>query len=109
VRLLSSRTVAYVTRNYTGRSGRHLHGHAHAPARLVPTSRGLTDTIRRLGSIASPRTFGHVAWAAPTAGPIPTAAYPSRTLTNGRIPDPWHGARTDVISNCVHAAINVDG
>jgi hypothetical protein len=27
-------------------------------------------------------------------------------LTNSRIPDPWHGQRMDVISNCVHAAIN---
>jgi len=24
-------------------------------------------------------------------------------------PAPWHGARMDAISNCVHAAINVDG
>jgi hypothetical protein len=39
-------------------------------------------------------------WADPDSGV--SFAY----LTNGRLPDPWHSARLDVISNCVHAAIN---
>ena len=29
-------------------------------------------------------------------------------LTNGRLPDPWHSQRMDVISNCVHSAINLE-
>ena len=73
---------------------------------LGPHSRGLTDTMRGLGSIASPRTFGHggvgssYCWGDPDSGV--SFAY----ITNGRLPDPWHGARLDVISNCVHSAIN---
>jgi hypothetical protein len=27
-------------------------------------------------------------------------------LTNSRIPDPWHGARLDLISNIVHASVD---
>jgi hypothetical protein len=27
-------------------------------------------------------------------------------LTNSRVPDPWHTARLDLISNCVHSAID---
>jgi CubicO group peptidase (beta-lactamase class C family) len=107
-RLLSPRTVQYVTRNFTadrvdGNMGMPMH------RGLGPHSRGMTDTIRGLGSIASPRTFGHggvgssYCWADPDSGV--SFAY----LTNGRIPDPWHAARLDVISNCVHAAINAGG
>jgi hypothetical protein len=29
-------------------------------------------------------------------------------LTNGRLADPWHGQRMDVVSNCVHSAINLE-
>jgi hypothetical protein len=29
-------------------------------------------------------------------------------LTNGRLPDPWHSARLDVVSNCVHSAIDLE-
>jgi CubicO group peptidase (beta-lactamase class C family) len=104
-RLLSPRTVQYVTRNFTAD---RVDGYMGMPMHrgLGPHSRGLTDTIRGLGSIASPRTFGHggvgssYCWADPDSGV--SFAY----LTNGRLPDPWHGARLDVISNCVHAAIN---
>jgi CubicO group peptidase (beta-lactamase class C family) len=105
VRLLSPRTVEYVTRNFTGdRVDTYMGMPMHRG--LGPHSRGLTDTIRGLGSLASPRTFGHggvgssYCWADPDSGV--SFSY----LTNGRIPDPWHGARMDVISNCVHAAIN---
>ena len=59
----------------------------------------------RWDSIASPRTFGHggvgssYCWADPDSGV--SFAY----LTNSRVPDPWHSARLDVISNTAHAAI----
>ena len=104
-RLLSPRTVQYVTRNFTAdRVDAYMGMPMHRG--LGPHSRGLTDTIRGLGSIASPRTFGHggvgssYCWGDPDSGV--SFAY----LTNGRLPDPWHSARLDVISNCVHAAIN---
>lgn len=103
-RLLSTRMVQYVTRNVTGERvdvymGMPMH------RGLGPHARGTTETIRGLGSIASPRTFGHggvgssYCWADPDSGV--SFAY----LTNSRVPDPWHSARLDVISNTAHAAI----
>ncbi|MBI3827285.1 MAG: beta-lactamase family protein [Candidatus Rokubacteria bacterium] len=105
VRLLSPRTVAYVTRNFTGDRVDHYMGMPMHRG-LGPHSRGATDTIRGLGSLAAPQTFGHggvgssYCWADPTSGV--SFAY----LSNSRVPDPWHSARMDVISNLVHTAIN---
>jgi CubicO group peptidase (beta-lactamase class C family) len=105
VRLLSPRTIQYVTRNVTGDM---VDGYMGMPMHrgLGPHLRGTTETIRGLGALASPRTFGHggvgssYCWADPDSGV--SFAY----LTNSRIPDPWHSARLDLISNCVHAAID---
>ncbi|HXJ83817.1 MAG TPA: serine hydrolase domain-containing protein [Candidatus Methylomirabilis sp.] len=103
-RLLSPRTIQYVTRNFTGDRVDGYMGMAMHRG-LGPHSRGTTETIRGLGSIASPRTFGHggvgssYCWGDPDSGV--SFAY----ITNGRLPDPWHSARMDVISNSVHAAI----
>jgi CubicO group peptidase (beta-lactamase class C family) len=104
-RLLSPRMVAYVTRNVTGD---RVDGYMGMPMHrgLGPHLRGTTDTIRGLGALASPRTFGHggvgssYCWGDPDSGV--SFAY----LTNSRVPDPWHSARLDLVSNCVHAAIN---
>ncbi len=94
-----------MTRNFTGD---RVDGYMGMPMHrgLGPARRAAPPTsIRGLGSIASPRTFGHggvgssYCWADPDSGV--SFAY----LTNGRLPDPWHSARLDVISNCVHAAI----
>ena len=104
-RLFSPRLIQYVTRNFTGD---RIDGYMGMPMHrgLGPHSRGLTPGIRGLGSIASPRTFGHggvgssYCWADPDSGV--SFAY----LTNSRVPDPWHSRRLDIISNCVHAAID---
>jgi CubicO group peptidase (beta-lactamase class C family) len=106
-RLLSPRMVQYVTRNVTGD---RVDGYMGMPMHrgLGPHVRGTTDSIRGLGSIASPRTFGHggvgssYCWADPDSGV--SFAY----LTNSRIPDPWHSTRLDVISNAAHSAIMTD-
>ena len=103
-RLLSPRMVSYVTRNFTGD---RVDGYVGMPMHrgLGPHSRGTTETIRGLGSLASPRTFGHggvgssYCWGDPDTGV--SFAY----LTNARLPDPWHGARLDRVSNLIHAAI----
>jgi CubicO group peptidase (beta-lactamase class C family) len=106
VRLLSPRLVQYVTRNFTGDMVDHLIGMPMHRG-LGPHSRGTTATIRGLGSLGSPRTFGHggvgssYCWADPDSGV--SFAY----LTNSRVPDPWHSQRMDVISNFVHSAINL--
>jgi len=104
-RLLSSRTIAYVLRNYTGD---RVDGYMGMPMHrgLGPHLRGTTDTIRGLGSLASPLTFGHggvgssYCWADPDSGV--SFAY----VTNNRVPDPWHSRRMDLVSNAVHAAID---
>ena len=104
-RLLSPRMVAYVTRNFTGdRVDAYMGMPMHRG--LGPHVRGVTETIRGLGALASPRTFGHggvgssYCWADPDSGV--SFAY----LTNSRVPDPWHSARLDLISNAVHMAID---
>ena len=105
VRLLSPRMVAYVTRNFTGD---RVDGYMGMPMHrgLGPHSRGTTEVIRGLGSLGSPRTFGHggvgssYCWADPDSGV--SFAY----LSNSRIPDPWHSHRMDLVSNCVHSAID---
>jgi CubicO group peptidase (beta-lactamase class C family) len=107
VRLLSPRMVQHVTRNHTGDM---VDAYMGMPMHrgLGPHSRGTTPTIRGLGSLASPRTFGHggvgssYCWADPDSGV--SFAY----LTNGRLADPWHSQRMDVVSNCVHSAINLE-
>ena len=104
-RHLSPRTVAYVTRNFTGD---RVDGYMGMPMHrgLGPHTRSTTDNIRGLGALASPRTFGHggvgssYCWADPDSGV--SFAY----LTNSRIPDPWHSARLDLISNIVHSSID---
>ena len=81
-------------------TGRRLHGHADA-SRARPARRAAPPTtIRGLGTLASPRTFGHggvgssYCWADPDSGV--SFAY----LTNSRVPDPWHSQRLDMVSNC---------
>jgi CubicO group peptidase (beta-lactamase class C family) len=88
--------------------GRRLLGPRTMPMHrgLGPHLRGTTETIRGLGSLASPRTFGHggvgssYCWADPDSGV--SFAY----LTNSRVPDPWHSERMDLISNAMHTAID---
>jgi CubicO group peptidase (beta-lactamase class C family) len=103
-RLVSRRMIEYVTRNYTeervdSSMGMPMH------RGLGPHVRGTTPLIRGLGSIGSPRTFGHggvgssYCWADPDSGL--SFAY----FTNSRVPDPWHSRRLDIISSCAHAAI----
>lgn len=103
-RLVSPRMIQYVTRNFTGdRPDTFMGMPMHRG--LGPHVRGLTENIRGLGALASPRAFGHggvgssYAWGDPDSGV--SFAY----VSNCRIPDPWHSRRLDIVSNCVHAAI----
>jgi CubicO group peptidase (beta-lactamase class C family) len=104
-RFVSQRTIEYVTRNVTGdRTDGDMGMPMHRG--LGPHLRGLTPTIRGLGTLASSRTYGHggvgtsYTWADPDS--LVSFAY----ISNSRIPDPWHSARLDIISNLVHTAIN---
>ena len=104
-RLVSPRMVQYVTRNFTGERPDAGMGGIPMHRGLGPHSRGTSEVIRGLGSLAHPDTFGHggvgssYCWADPNSGV--SFAY----ITNSKIPDPWHSRRLELISNCVHAAI----
>jgi CubicO group peptidase (beta-lactamase class C family) len=104
-RLFSPRMIQYVTRNFTGdRVDAYMGMPMHRG--LGPHSRGTTDTIRGLGSLASPRTIGHGGVGSSYCWGDPDSGVSFSYLTNSRVPDPWHSARLEAISNCVHSAIN---
>ena len=103
-RLLSPRTVQYVTRNYTGerideRFGMPMH------RGLGVHVRGTTSMIRGLGSTASPSTFGHggagtsYSWADPETGVSFTY------LSNSQMAEPYHSRRLDEVMTLAHAAV----
>ena len=104
-RLFAPRTLEFVTRNFTG--DRVDEGMGMPMHRGIgPHRRGLTETIRGLGTLASPSTYGHggvgssYCWADPDSGV--SFAY----LTNNRVDEPWHTERTDIVSSLAHAAID---
>ena len=104
VQLVSPRTLAYAIQNHTGDRVDEFMGMPMHRG-LGPHLRGHSVGIRGLGSLASPRTFGHggvgtsYCWADPDSGV--SFAY----ITNSRVPDPWHSLRLDQVSNLVHAAL----
>ncbi len=103
-RVVGKRTLQYAIRNWTDDRVDEFMGMPMHRG-LGPHLRGATPTVRGLGALASPGTFGHggvgssYCWADPESGV--SFAY----LTNCRVPDPWHSLRLDAISNMVHAAI----
>jgi CubicO group peptidase (beta-lactamase class C family) len=103
--LVSPRMVQYVTRNFTAERPDAGMGEIAMHRGLGPHSRGTSEVIRGLGSLAHPGTFGHggvgssYCWADPDSGV--SFAY----ISNSKIADPWHSRRLELISNCIHAAI----
>jgi CubicO group peptidase (beta-lactamase class C family) len=103
-RVVGPRVLDYAIRNWTGDMVDEYMGMPMHRG-IGPHLRGTTETIRGLGSFASPRTFGHggvgssYCWGDPDSGV--SFAY----LTNCRIPDPWRSLRLDLVSNLVHSAI----
>lgn len=103
--VLSRRLIEFVTRDFTGEAPDGGMAGVRMHRGIGPHVRGLGENIRGLGGIANPATFGHggvgtsYCWADPSSGV--SFAY----LTNRVIPDPWHSARLDRISNIVHSAI----
>jgi CubicO group peptidase (beta-lactamase class C family) len=104
-RVLSPRTIQYVTRNFTGERPDDGMGGIAMHRGLGPHLRGIGEVIRGLGSLAHPSVFGHggvgssYCWADPESGV--SFAY----ISNSKQPDPWHSRRLELISNCAHAAI----
>jgi len=103
-RIVSPRMLQYAIRNHTGDRVDEFMGMPMHRG-LGPHLRGMTENVRGLGGLASPRAFGHggvgtsYCWGDPDSGV--SFAY----ITNNRIPDPWHSKRLDQVANLVHTAI----
>lgn len=104
-RLLSRRLIEFVTRNHTGDMFDH---NMQMPMHrgLGVHVRGTTETIRGLGSIASPNTYGHGGVGSSYCWTDPDSGVSFAYITNSRIPDPWHSQRLDIVANLVHSAID---
>ena len=101
---ISPRAIQLATRNHTGdRVDESMGMPMHRG--LGPHVRGTTPTIRGLGTLAHPTTYGHggagtsYSWADPDSGV--SFSY----LTNCMAPEPWHSVRLDRVSNIVHSSI----
>ncbi len=103
-RLFATRTIEYVTRNYTGD---RIDGYMNLPMHrgLGPHSRGETPVARGLGALAHPRTFGHGGVGSSYCWADPVSGVSFAFLSNARQTEVFHNTRMDVLSNFVHTAI----
>lgn len=104
VQVLSPRMVQFVTRNRTEeRIDLAMQMPMHRA--LGVHVRGESPTIRGLGTIAAPATFGHggagtsYSWADPQTGV--SFSY----LTNTTMPEPDHSVRMDIVGTMAHACV----
>src|SRR5207248_1160808 len=73
VRVLSPRVIQYATRNHSGDRADGPTGIAQHRG-MTPATRGTTPTVRGLGTLAAPRTYGHggagssYSWGDPDSG-----------------------------------------
>ncbi len=103
-RILGPRVIQLGTRNHTGdRVDESMGMPMHRG--LGPHVRGTTPTIRGLGTIASPSTFGHGGAGTSYSWGDPESGVSFTYLTNKLAPEPWHSARLDRVSNIVHGSI----
>ncbi len=106
-RVLSPRAIQYATRNHTGdRVDENMGMPMHRG--IGPHVRGFTPTIRGLGTIASPSTFGHGGAGTSYSWGDPESGVSFTYLSNCMSPEPWHSVRLDKVSNIVHASIVQD-
>ncbi len=104
-RLVSPRMMAYVTRNFTGERP-DLAQNMPMHRGLGPHSRGTTDHIRGLGSLAYPTTFGHGGVGSSYCWGDPDSGTSMAFISNLRQADEaWHADRMETVSNLVHGAI----
>jgi len=104
-RLVSPRMLQYVTRNFTQDRPDLAQGMAMHRG-LGPHSRGTTEAIRGLGSLAHPATFGHGGVGSSYCWGDPESGTSMAFISNLRQADEaWHADRMETISNLVHGAI----
>ena len=103
-RILSPRTMEYVTRNFTGeRIDLNNGGPAHRGA--GPHIRGESETSRSIGTLAHPRTFGHGGAGSSYCWGDPDSGVSFAFLSNARHANDVHDARMNALSNIAHASI----
>jgi CubicO group peptidase (beta-lactamase class C family) len=104
VRVISPRVVEYATRNHTGDrvdDGMGMPMHRG----IGPHVRGVTATIRGLGTIAHPGTFGHGGAGSSYSWGDPESGLSFSYISNCKSDDPWHSWRLDRVSNLAHACL----
>jgi CubicO group peptidase (beta-lactamase class C family) len=104
VRIVSPRMVDYVTRDFTGDVVDDYIGDTMHRG-LGPFSRGTSLTVRGLGAIAHPRTFGHSGVGTSYCWADPTSGLSFAFLSNCRHDNAWHNKRMDALSTLAHASI----
>jgi len=103
-RVLGPRVIAYATRNHTAdRVDESMGMPMHRG--IGPHVRGYTPTIRGLGTIASPTTFGHGGAGTSYSWGDPESGVSFTYVANCMSPEPWHSVRLDRVSNIVHGSI----
>lgn len=103
VRLLSEKTLAYAIQDYTGDRVDEMMGMPMHRG-LGPHLRGHGVNIRGLGTLASPRVFGHGGVGTSYAWADPDRKFSFAYVTNTRLADPWHSKRLEMVSNALHLA-----
>ena len=103
-RIASPRMIDYVTRDFTGDMVDDDMGYPMHRG-LGPFCRGHSLTVRGLGAIAHPRTFGHSGVGTSYCWADPTSGVSFAFLSNCRRDNEWHNKRMDTLSTLVHAAI----
>jgi CubicO group peptidase (beta-lactamase class C family) len=104
VRVLSPRVIQYATRNHSaeradGPTGIAMH------RGMTPAIRGTSPTVRGLGTIASPSTFGHGGAGSSYSWGDPESGLSFSYLSNARLDGDWHNRRLDQVSSLVHSAL----
>jgi CubicO group peptidase (beta-lactamase class C family) len=103
-RILSPRTLAYVTRNFTGERT-DLNSGAPSHRGLGPYIRGDSAFSRSIGTLAHPATFGHGGAGSSYCWGDPASGVSFAFLSNARHANDVHDARMDALCNIAHAAI----
>ena len=103
-RVLGPRVIRFATTNQTAdRVDENMGMPMHRG--LGPHVRGTTPTIRGLGTIASPSTFGHGGAGTSYSWGDPESGVSFTYLSNCMAPEPWHSVRLDHVSNISHSSI----
>ena len=103
-RILSPRSIAYVTRDFTGQRV-DLNSGTPSHRGMGPQIRGDSQSARSVGTLAHAATFGHGGAGSSYCWADPSSGVSFAFLSNARHSNEVHDAQTETLSNIVHAAI----